>query len=164
MKLSPGFISDFAVGYRIWPWLTVEAELGYTINAVDSVGDWSYPASSLGQLLIMGNVMAEYPLGHFVPFAGVGGGGDYSSLSFGNYYDYYWSTSDGYGTDFVPAFQAIAGLRYEFDKTWSLGVTYRFMATDRQNWNVDWWSGGSFRIGVDSVRMHAVCLVFTGSF
>ena len=55
-------------------------------------------------------------------------------------------------------------LRYRFSDNWSLGVTYRFLATDRQHWDVDWWNGAEFGVSVDSIQMHAVCLVLSGSF
>ena len=172
LKLSPGLQFDLAAGYRITPWLSMEAELGFTYNTVDSVGNWSYPNSALYQMLFMANVVVEYPLGRFVPFAGVGVGGALSTLSFGNYdyyeYDYlhssYHSGSAGSGTDFVPALQAFGGVRYQFNDQWSLGVVYRFLATDAQQWDVEWWDGRSFRIGVDSVCIQSVCLVVTGSF
>lgn len=164
LELSAGMQFDFAVGYRLLPWVSVEAELGSTFNEIDSVGGWSYPDSALSQLPIMANIMFEYPRWRFKPFAGIGAGGVYSTVTFGNYYYYYWGDADGYGSDFVPAAQVIAGARYEFNPSWSVGVTYRFLATGSQDWDVDWWNGADFKFGVDSVCVHSVCLVLTGSF
>jgi len=168
MELSPGMQFDIALGYRLLPWLILEGELGVTANEIDSIGNWSYPDSAFTQFTMMANVMFEYPRGRLVPFAGVGAGAAVGSVSFGNttYYSYYysWTESDGYGSDFVPAMQVIAGLRYEFSPDWSVGVTYRFLATGNQDFDVDWWNGADFEFGVDSVSMHSVCLVFTGRF
>jgi opacity protein-like surface antigen len=164
MKLSAGMQFDVAVGYQFTPWLTLEAEIGDTFNSVDAVGNWSYPDSDLAQLTLMANVVLEPPTGPLVPFVGIGGGGVYSRLSFGNYYSYYYSECDGYGNDFVPAAQAFAGVRYDFNKDWSLGVTYRFLATAEQNWDVEWWNGNHFRVGVDAVCIHAVCLSLNARF
>jgi len=164
MELSAGMQFDFAVGYRVTPWLTLEGELGFTFNEVDSVGDWSYPDSALSQMAMMFNVEFSYPRGPLVPFAGIGAGGVFSELSFGNYYDYYYSDSDGSGTDFVPAAQAFAGVRYEFNKQFSLGATYRFLATASQEWDVEWWNGADFKLGVDRVCIHSICLVISGRF
>ena len=164
LKLSSGIQFDFAAGYRVTPWLTLEAELGFTDNKVDSVGNWSYPNSSLSQMALMANVVVQYPRGRLVPFAGFGAGGVYSGLSFGNYYAYYYSDSDGYGDDFVAAFQAFGGVRYQFHEQWSVGVVYRFLATGSQNWNVKWWDGSSFHVGVDSIHVQSISLVVTGSF
>lgn len=164
LKLSPGFQFDAAIGYRFTPWLALEGELGFGYFDVDSVGDWSYPDSSLNQLTLMMNIVLEYPRGPLVPFAGLGAGGVYSTLSFGNYYWYYYSDADGVGSDFVPALQAFAGLRYEFNDNLSLGVVYRFLVTDRQEWDIDWWSGPDFDVAVDSIRTHSICLVLTAKF
>jgi opacity protein-like surface antigen len=164
LKLSPGLQMDLAAGYRITPWLSVEGEFGFTFNSVESVGNWSYPNSELWQMLMMANVVVEYPRGRFVPYAGFGAGGVLSSLSFGNYYDYYYSSYDGSGTDFVPALQAFAGVRYQFHPQWSLGVVYRFLATAEQKWDVEWWDGRSFNLAVNSICIQSVCLVVTWSY
>ena len=164
MKLSPGLQFDLATGYRITPWLALEGELGFTFNTVDSIGNWYYPNSELWQMLIMANVVVEYPRGPFVPFAGVGAGGALSTLSFGNDYYYDYGEPDAVGTDFVPAFQAFGGLRYQFNDQWGLGVVYRCLVTGDQKWDVDWSYGGSTRVAVDSVCIQSICLVITGSF
>jgi opacity protein-like surface antigen len=164
MELDAGIAFDFAAGYRITPWLLLEGELGFTYNEIDSVGNWSYPDSGLSQMLMMVNAEFSYPFGRLVPFAGIGGGGVYSSVSFGNYYYYYYSDSDGSGDDFVPAAQAFAGIRFEFSPNWSAGVTYRFLATPGQNWDVEWWNGADFNLGVDRVYMHSICFTVTGTF
>ena len=163
MELSAGIQFDFALGYRVTPWLTLEGEMSFSLNEVDSVGNWSYPDSALLQMSLMFNVEFNYPRWPLVPFAGIGAGGVLSSLSFGMY-DYYYSESDGEAADFVPAAQVFAGLRYEFNKQWSLGVTYRFLATASQDWDVEWWDGAEFDLGVDRVCIHSFCLVFSGSF
>ena len=62
------------------------------------------------------------------------------------------------------AFQAFGGLRYRVAENVSLGLEYRFLLTDPQRWDVDWWNGQDFTVGVDSLRMHSVCLVFTAKF
>jgi len=164
LKLSPGLQFDLAAGYRITPWLALEGEFGFTFNTVDSVGNWYYPNSELWQMLMMANIVVEYPRGPFRPFAGIGAGGVLSTLSFGNYYDYYYSSYDGSGTDFVAAFQAFGGVRCQLNEQWSLGVVYRVLFTEDQNWDVEWWYGGNTRIGVDSVCIQSVCLVMTWSF
>lgn len=164
MKLGSGFMMDAAVGYRLTPWLLLEGEFGFTVNEVKSVGNWSYPDSFLNQLTMMVNLVIESPRGPLVPYAGLGAGGVFSSLNFGNYYYYYYSSSDGYGTDFVAAVQAFAGLRYKISDDCTVGLSYRFLATDDQKWDVDWWTGNDFTVGVDAVRMHMIALTFTASF
>jgi len=164
MDLSAGGQLDFALGYRAVPWLIFEGEFGFSYNDINSIGNWTYRDSSLSQLTMMANVVIEPWHGPFVPYAGVGAGGVFSSVSFGNYSWYYYDSYDGYGTDFVPAVQAIAGLRYKLTETMSLGLTYRFLAVDRQKWDVDWWNGADFTVGVKSMTRHFIGLVFSCDF
>ena len=91
-------------------------------------------------------------------FMTFGGGGPYS------YYDYYYYEPAGTGADFSLGFQAFGGLRFRVSETMNLGVVYRYLATDRQHWDVEWWNGADFGISVDSIRMHSICLVFSGTF
>src|SRR5436190_16944622 len=71
MKLDPGFQFDVSGGYRVTPWLELGPELGFTFNSVDSIGGWSYPNTSLGQILMMANVRLEYPpQSRLAPFVG----------------------------------------------------------------------------------------------
>jgi len=170
LKLDPGFQFDLSAGYRFTPWLEVGPELGFTFNSVDSIGGWSYHDTTLGQILMMANVRLEYPpKSRLAPFIGAGVGGVASFLTFGggtDYYDgyYYDDGPDGTGSDLVWAFQALGGLRYRVSENVSLGLEYRFLLTEPQRWDVEWWNGQDFTVGVDSLRMHSVCLVFTAKF
>jgi opacity protein-like surface antigen len=166
LKLDPGFQFDVAGGYRFTPWLELGPELGFTFNTVDSIAGWSYPNTMLGQILMMANVRLEYPpQSRLAPFVGAGIGGVASFLTFGGGSDYYYYYEpDGTGSDFALGFQAFGGLRYRVGEKWSLGLEYRYLQTDPQRWDVEWWSGGGFTVGVDSIRIHSVCLVFSGEF
>jgi opacity protein-like surface antigen len=168
LKLNPGFQLDVAMGYRILPWLEVGPEFGFTFNTIDSVGGWSYPDSSFGQILMMANVRIEYPpQSRLAPYVGAGIGGVASFMTFGatDYYSYYhYYEPDGTGTDFVLGYQVFAGLRYRMAEQWNLGIQYRYLVTGDQHWNVDWWNGAEFGISTDGLRMHSICLVFSGDF
>jgi opacity protein-like surface antigen len=170
-KLDPGFQLDMSAGYRLTPWLEVGPELGFTLNSVDSIGRWSYHDTFLGQILMMANVRLEYPVkSRVAPFVGAGIGGVASFLTFGEhyghhsgyYYDYY--EPDGTGSDFSLAFQLFGGVRYRVAGKWNLGLEYRYLVTDPQRWNVEWWNGADFTVGIDNLRMHSICLVFSGEF
>jgi opacity protein-like surface antigen len=169
-KLDPGFQFDLSGGYRPTSWLEVGPELGFTFNSVDSIGGWSYPDTTLGQILLMANVRLEYPVrSRVAPFVGAGIGGVASFLTFGGGYGYaygydYDYEPDGTGSDFTPGFQLFGGVRYRVGEKWSLGLEYRYLATGRQDWDVRWWNGREFGISVDSIRMHSVCLVLEGRF
>ena len=167
-KMDPGFQMDLSFGYRLTPWLEIGPEFGLTYNTVHSIGWLEYPSTSIAQIPLMANLTVESPWpGRFRPYAGVGVGGVASLLSFGgdHHYDYYYDYGpDGSGADFSLGVQAFAGLRYQFNENWSMGVVYRYLYTDRQEFDVDWWSGWSFKVAVDSIQLHSICLVFAGTF
>lgn len=163
LELSPGFQMDLGFGYRVTRWLMVGPELGFTFNSVDSFGGFSYHDTTLFQMPMMAQVTLEYPnSGHWLPYAGGGIGGVASFLTFGDSGYYY--EPDGSGSDFVLGFQAFAGLRYRFNGHSSIGVVYRFLATEPQNFDVEWWDWYHFNVSTGPIQMHSVCLVFTSSF
>jgi len=166
IELSAGMQLALDVGVKVTPWLSIGGEFGLSYNEVGNVGNWRWPDSSLSQLSTMLNVTLQWPEGPFVPFIGVGGGGVLSQIGFGYYNDYYYYASgyDGEGSDYVGAWQAFAGARYELSDNFSVGVIYRYLATGRQKWDVEWWDGYRFQIGVDSVQVHSICLQLSGSF
>ena len=167
LKLSPGVQLDMGLDYRITPWLSVGGELDFLYNNVDSFGQFSYHDTSLFQMPLMANVTLEYPTrGRFVPFIGAGVGGVASLLTFGehNDYYYYYSEPDGSGSTFVFALQAYGGLHYRLTAHARLGVMYRFLYTDRQDWDVEWWNGYDFHVSVDPIQVHSICLVFSCTF
>ncbi len=173
MKLDPGFELHLEAAYRITPWLEVGPEVGLTFNTVDSIGGWSYPDTILGQIPMMMNVRLEYPVeGRVAPFVGAGVGGVASFLTFGSsggghygYYDYYYYDHgpDATGWDVALAFQAFGGVCCRVGENWSLNLEYRYLLTDAQRWNVEWRHGGEFGVGIDSLHLHTICLVFSGT-
>lgn len=166
LQLGAGGEFSMALGYRLTPWLALEGEWGFAYNNVESVGNWHYPDSGLSQMLFMANVVVEKPFGRLSPFCGAGIGGDLSSLTFGSnssYYYWYWEP-DGEGSDFVLTYQLFAGVKYRLSDNSSLGIMYRYVSTAEQNWNVDWWTGTNFDVGVNAIHMHYISLVFSASF
>jgi opacity protein-like surface antigen len=167
LRLSPGFQMDLALDYKLTPWLAVGGELGFLFNGVDEVGGFKYHNTDLFQMPIMANLTLRYPnQSRFVPYIGVGGGGLASALDFGGggygYYSY-WEP-DGTASTFTLAAQGFAGVNYRLSDKMDLGVIYRFLYTDSQSWDVEWWNGYRFGVGVDSIMVHSFCLVFTGHF
>lgn len=164
LKLSPGWQFSVGIGRRLTPWMLVEFDLGETFATVDAVGNWTYPDSTLSQMSLMANLVFEPETRPVVPFFGVGGDGIRSELSFGNYRGIFSEERDGSGEDWTPAFQAFAGVRYDFSDVWSVGVVYRFLLVGEQDWEVKWWNGNRFRVGTEMSWAHSVCLSLNARF
>jgi opacity protein-like surface antigen len=168
MELTVGFQFDLAAEYQLTPWMGIGPELGFAVNFVDTIAGISPRDTSLWQMLMMVNAVVQYPTeGPVRPFVGAGAGGVASFLTFyDGYYSgstYYWGSANT-GSDFVFGYQAFGGVRFYFNDSWSVGVIYRYLQTDPQRWSTDWGWGQDLTIGVDSIRMHSICLVLSGDF
>ncbi len=177
LELNAGFTMNFALSYRLQPWLSVGPELGLNFNTVDSFAGYK-PSSGadLFQMPMMLNLMVEYPPdSRLRPFAGIGIGGVVSVLSseYG-YYSGYWYYWEDYSTDtdVTWAAQAFAGIRYDLSDRMSVGLLYRFLATASQEWTFteqywsDPWTYRSVRydVEVDSIQNHSISLLFSWQF
>lgn len=164
LDLDAGVQFNLAAGYQFNQWFRLEGELGFGYNEINRVGNWTYPDSSLSQFTMFLNAVFELPMDRVVPYAGVGIGGDLSTVSFGDYYYYYYSSSAGYGNDYVLAGQVFAGVRFRLGDSSSLGVAYHCTVTDEMKWKVQWWTGNDFYIGANSLVTHSICLSYTMGF
>jgi len=162
LKLSPGFQMDFAFNYKLTPWLAIGPELGFLYNSVNSFGDISYHDTFLFQMPMMANLTLEYPnQTRLRPYIGGGVGGVATALTFGEDYD--WGP-DGIGSNFTFGFQAFAGLNFQLNQSTYLGAMYRFLYTDSQDWDVEWWTDYHFHVAVDPIQVHSFCLVLSCRF
>jgi len=103
----------------------------------------------------------------FVPFAGAGAGGTLQIASFDEY-DNGISTGgagqlDGSDSDIVFAWQAFAGVRYEFNPRMAVGVTYRYMMADGPEWDVDVGSANQ-TLAIDDLESHTITAQFAYRF
>jgi opacity protein-like surface antigen len=172
LRLSPGFQMDLALDYMVTRWLAIGGELGFLYNGVNEVGGFQYNDTSLYQIPMMANVTLRYPNQHrVVPYIGAGAGGVASALTFGgggsSHYDYYggyYSEPDGTGSTFTLGAQLYAGVNFRLGENTSLGVMYRYLYTESQNWDIEWQNNYNFDIGVGSIQVHSFCLVLSCGF
>jgi opacity protein-like surface antigen len=163
MEFDAGFVFGIAGGYHVTPWLAVELETGYSINGVHGLD------AAITQAPFTANVIYECNhCGKFVPFLGAGVGGattifsvdDTLSSGEGSVY------MDGSDADFVFAYQAFGGFRYEFNDRMSLGFLYRFRGTEGPSWDVeDDFTGGTIgEIRLDNIYTHTFSVLFRMEF
>jgi len=159
-EFEVGFASGLTAGYHITPWLAAEFQTGYMVNGVQDVD------AVLSQCPFMVNLSFElHKCGKFVPFVGVGAGGMLSILSIDDYIDAGEEGAvriDGSDADFVFAYQAFGGIRYDFNDRMGVGFLYRFRGTGGPSWDVeDWWTGATAgKIEFDDVFSHTFTVLF----
>jgi len=169
--LAAGVTGSVAVGYGLGNGFRGEVEatvrqmtvksLDNTISVDDGLGTVTRENPGAGGRLrttsVMGNVIYDLPLSFGVtPFAGVGVGGAYvEARRIGT--DANGATTGG--AKIVPAYQALAGVNVGVTDNVSVGVTYRYLGTDRVSITSNEPSPTKFNI-----RDHSVMAGLTWSF
>jgi opacity protein-like surface antigen len=133
IRLSAGARVGVEVGYgfNLTDKLTlgVEAESGAAWNGLSSVtagspGSEQQLGGNFYQIPVLGNLVASYHIGKWIPYVGVGGGLDYCSV---NIYSPANSPFVGAGSDWGPAIQAKAGVRYQLTEKIDVGVGFKYL-------------------------------------
>jgi opacity protein-like surface antigen len=150
------------------PWLAFEFETGYAFNGLDRLGYDEELDALLFQVPLLANVVVQCNnFGRFKPYVGVGVGGvmslfmidDLVTTGSGSVY------LEGGESDMVFAYHAFAGMRYEIDDRWSVGLLYRCMGSSAASWEIEDDFGGSFgEIGFDDLVTHSISAQFELKF
>jgi opacity protein-like surface antigen len=124
---DPGFVINGAIGAELNPMIRVEGEIGYRINAADqgpSPVDWTFQATSF-----MANGYFDIPTNSPLrPYVGAGLGFALINLEGDNF-----GTADD--SDFVGAFQIMAGLGFDISPKATLTFGYRYFTTTDPDFN-----------------------------
>lgn len=163
IDFDAGLRLGLAGGYRITPWLGLELESGVLFNSINDADGGSVDAS-LTQVPFMGNLVVQCNnFERWVPFVGVGAGGVSSILDIDERVAVGGGTLtvEGNDADFVFAYQAFAGVRYEFNDRMGVGLIYRFMGTQGPSWDVESDDfGDDLKIALDDVFTHSISALF----
>lgn len=165
VKFDPGLRYGLAAGYQFNKWFALEAELGGMQTAIDQVTDASHVDAWFSSMPFMANAKFQYPNNsRFTPYVGAGVGGSASILDM-NYIEVNGTSATGTASDVVFAWQAFAGLQYNFNEQMSLAVEYHFLWTESPSWQSDWYYGNSNdSIQFGQIQSHSLSLAFRWRF
>jgi opacity protein-like surface antigen len=166
IRLDPGMRWGLEAGYgfKLADQLTlaVEAESGIIWNGFSSVkvnfggedgGLETEVGGNFWQVPVLGNVVLNYHTGKWTAYAGFGGGVDYVSANI-------WSEANtsiiGAGSDWGPAVQAEAGVRYQLTEKAELGLGYKYLTAFSEKLTED--------TRLSEVNNHTISLSFTYHF
>lgn len=154
VSTDPGLRWSLEAGYgfRLSDKLTLgaEVETGILYNSLSkaSVSGFSVPlGGDYYQVPVLANLVLTFRAGKWVPYVGFGGGFAYSSVSINSVGSIPVS---GFGDETDPAFQAMAGLRYQISDHTDIGLGYKYLAV--------------FPSNINSVGNHAISASFTCRF
>jgi opacity protein-like surface antigen len=159
LKLNAGTRWGLEAGYgfKLADQLTlgVEAESGIIWNGFSSIqggGTETEIGGNAWQVPVLANLVLNYHAGKFTPYIGIGGGLDYFSANI-------WSDGGSpaviAGSDWGPAVQAQAGVRYQLSEKTELGLGYKYLTAFSEKVSGD---------RLSEVNNHTISLSFTYHF
>jgi opacity protein-like surface antigen len=171
VEYDPGVALDLAGGYSFNRYFSTELQVGGTWHYINSIEGAYSDDSSFGTIPILGNIVLQLPIPEtrLVPYLGVGAGG---AATFFDTDELFFRTPGGsfslHGgdSDFVFAWQAKGGLRFDLNEKMSLGLGYRYLYTDDSSYSYDsaFRRGPDFKLGLSSHHSHTVALTFQMRF
>lgn len=162
-----GLSADVAVGFSFNKYVATDFDLGFVGAKIRSAQGFSSDNSYLYQAPFMGNLVLSYPIPRsiVVPYIGAGVGGSAVTFDTDRFSDGY-TTVVGRESDVVFAYQAFAGLRFNLNPTMSVGIGYKYFATESPTFTYPsgYYGGPDFQMGFDGVHTHSVQFTFQWSF
>ena len=161
-----GFAFDATFGYAFNKWFSVEGEFGWNGNGISQAQGIQEQNTYVYEIPFLVNVGFQLPLPRtkLVPYVGAGVGGS-ASVFDTDLYSNGATTVVGSESDFVLAYQAFAGVRYEINEQMFAGLGYKFFATGSPTYSFDAAFGGpDFDVGFSGARTHMVMFSFVWKF
>ncbi|MEY2407640.1 MAG: outer membrane protein beta-barrel domain [Verrucomicrobiota bacterium] len=143
-------------GWNFNEYIGIEGETGFIYNSFRKI------EASLSHVPMMANVVVRYdqPNCNWIPYAGVGAGGDVSIISLDNVTGN-GVTADGSEATLEFAWQAFAGLRYRFNPSMSIGAGYKYYSVDGASWD---FAGFNNSIRIGHANVHSILIEFNMKF
>jgi len=167
VQFDYGIRFDIGGGYQVTDWFAADFEIGFVNNSIDSIEGAVDEDAWVINIPFMVNAVFQCPrMGRFVPYIGVGAGFSSTILDVDEITIGSTTVFGGNESDVVLAFQGFAGFRYQIDNRWSIGMEYKYLATDDPSWEADsaTFGGPDEHIRMDSLQTHSVIVGFTYSF
>jgi len=160
-----GFAGDAGFGYFFNKYVGTELELGFVGSYLNSVEGASIHDTSFATIPILANIILQYeiPRTIIVPYIGGGVGG---AATYFDAHEYHQPVPGGtvnvHGSesDFVFAWQAQAGVRFNVNSYTSVGLAYRYLYLDgsKFSYEADNHNGPDLNIGFSAFKSHLVTL------
>jgi opacity protein-like surface antigen len=161
IDFDPGIHFNFAGGAMFGDYFALEAETGFILNEIDSISGFNDVDAWVSQVPLLMNLRFEFKnQTGITPFLGAGAGGSIVGINI----DHARSPTtslDGDDADWVFAWQAFAGAKYELNEQLSVGIMYKYFWSDNAKWQVE---GGFPDIRFDGTHSHLISAVVTFKF
>jgi opacity protein-like surface antigen len=158
-----GGSGDVDFGYAFDKYVAAGIELGINGTRIDNISGYDLHGADLYNIPFLANVTLSYPIPHtfLTPYIGGGAGGADSILDSRHISDGFTEVR-GAENDVVFAWEAYAGLRFQFRRNMSLGIGYKYFGTGNPNFGYP--PSPRFNVGFKGVETHSIVASFTVSF
>ena len=148
VKFKTGYRLGLTGGYMINDNFAIEVETGFSGTSVSSIDGVSNVADiSIYHIPVLVNVIWRIPTGmKLKPYVGVGAGMAASIIDIKDAR----GLTDGNDSTIVPAFQALAGIRYDFTDRLGLVAGYKYLYTGSPEWD------GGVQIKFGALKSHQI--------
>lgn len=129
VEMDPGFRFDVDLGFRLSSSWRIGLESGIIYNSVTSIGGAPISDSSASLDLY------EFPLLFTVTYEIPPQGPltAYVSAGVGGVATWFYEDQFNYSSDLTAGYQVAAGVNYELNKNWELGVAYKLLGTTERD-------------------------------
>jgi opacity protein-like surface antigen len=155
IEFRPGLAANAAIGFAWNDFFATDFEVGFVGAKIrNNIAGFESDNSYIYNAPFLANAIISLPIPHsnIVPYVGIGGGGaevvfDTENLDNGS------DSVTGRDYDVVWAWQAFAGVRFRLNNQISLGVGYKYFATENSSFS---YPPDNFKVGFDGARTHSV--------
>lgn len=163
VRYDTGLAADAAFGFAFNQNFSLDFESGFIGARINHVQGYSSDDSSIDNLPLLVNATfsAPIPRTNIIPYAGIGAGGAISTFHTDGFSDGL-TTVYGQESEGVFAYQVFAGVRFLLTPQMSLGVGYKYFATDNPVFSYP--PSPNFDVGFQGVRTHSILFTLQLNF
>jgi opacity protein-like surface antigen len=165
ISYETGFAGELGGGYAFNRYIALGGEGGWVGNEIKRVDDFALNDTFLYNAPILATLTLQCPIPNtgITPFVRAGVGGSVTIFDT-DYFDNGVVTLIGDDSDVVFAYQLSAGVRFNFNDQMSIGVTYKYFATDDSDFTYEGFLGPDQHLGIEGVRSHLLTVSFNMAF
>ena len=161
LDLDPGMRFGVAGGALFGDYFALELETGWIFNEIDSISGFDDVDGYVSQVPFLVNAAFQFRNNTgLTPFIGAGAGGSAIGINLDEA-ESALVELDGSAGDVVFAWQGFAGLKFELNDNFSVGLIYKFLWSDDAEWEVD---DRAQDIEVDGTRTHSISAMVSYKF
>jgi opacity protein-like surface antigen len=165
ISYDTGFAGELGGGYAFNRYIALGAEGGWVGNEIKRVEGFALNDTFLYNAPILATLTLQCPIPNTIitPFVRAGVGGSVTIFDT-DYFDNGAVALFGNDSDVVFAYQLSAGVRFNFNDQMSIGITYKYFATDDSDFSYEGFFGPDQHLGIEGVRSHLVTVSFNMMF